>query len=91
LLPYFSRPTECLLTRYIEWIDTIFAKHGAAAPAICSSRKQGNRGPMAGKRTLYDKLVDSHTVRPLDPNGNDVLLYVDRTVLNEYTSPQAFT
>lgn len=42
-------------------------------------------------RTLYDKLVDDHTVRSLDTEGRDVLLYVDRTVLNEYTSPQAFT
>jgi 3-isopropylmalate/(R)-2-methylmalate dehydratase large subunit len=41
--------------------------------------------------TLYDKLVDSHMVRPLDADGRQVLLYVDRTVLNEYTSPQAFT
>ncbi len=42
-------------------------------------------------RTLYDKLVDAHTVRPLDDEAREVLLYVDRTVLNEYTSPQAFT
>lgn len=42
-------------------------------------------------RTLYDKLVDSHVVRPLDEAGSQVLLYIDRTVLNEYTSPQAFT
>ncbi|KCZ93097.1 isopropylmalate isomerase large subunit [Hyphomonas hirschiana VP5] len=40
---------------------------------------------------MYDKLVDSHTVRALDAGGGEVLLYVDRTVLNEYTSPQAFT
>lgn len=40
-------------------------------------------------RTLYDKLVDAHVVRNLDDSGL-VLLYVDRTVLNEYTSPQAF-
>jgi len=40
-------------------------------------------------RTLYDKLIDAHTVRRLDDDGL-VLLYVDRTVLNEYTSPQAF-
>ncbi|MGE6697231.1 3-isopropylmalate dehydratase large subunit [Hyphomonas sp. NPDC076900] len=46
---------------------------------------------MAAFRTLYDKLVDSHTVRSLDAEGREVLLYVDRTVLNEYTSPQAFT
>ncbi|MBR0896752.1 3-isopropylmalate dehydratase large subunit [Bradyrhizobium tropiciagri] len=41
--------------------------------------------------TLYDKLVDSHTVRSLSEDGRQLLLYVDRTVLNEYTSPQAFT
>ena len=40
-------------------------------------------------RTLYDKLIDAHVVRKLDDDGL-VLLYVDRTVLNEYTSPQAF-
>lgn len=42
-------------------------------------------------RTLYDKLVDSHTVARLDPAGDTVLLYIDRSILNEYTSPQAFT
>jgi 3-isopropylmalate/(R)-2-methylmalate dehydratase large subunit len=42
-------------------------------------------------RTLYDKLVDSHCVRAFDDAGDSLLLYIDRTVLNEYTSPQAFT
>lgn len=42
-------------------------------------------------RTLYDKIVDAHVVRSLDAEGAQVLLYVDRTVLNEYTSPQAFS
>ncbi|MEH2471739.1 3-isopropylmalate/(R)-2-methylmalate dehydratase large subunit [Nitrobacteraceae bacterium AZCC 2161] len=42
-------------------------------------------------KTLYDKLVDSHTVQTSDRDGRQLLLYVDRTVLNEYTSPQAFT
>lgn len=46
---------------------------------------------MKKARTLYDKLVDSHLVRKLDEQGEQLLLYVDRTVLNEYTSPQAFT
>ena len=40
-------------------------------------------------RTLYQRIVDSHTVRPLGDDGQ-VLLYIDRQVLNEYTSPQAF-
>lgn len=46
---------------------------------------------MSQSRTLYDKLVDGHSVRSFDAAGNALLLYVDRTVLNEYTSPQAFT
>ncbi|MDP1989116.1 3-isopropylmalate dehydratase large subunit, partial [Phenylobacterium sp.] len=46
---------------------------------------------MTPPRTLYDKLVDAHTVARLDEDGSTVLLYVDRSVLNEYTSPQAFT
>ncbi|MBR1221987.1 3-isopropylmalate dehydratase large subunit [Bradyrhizobium sp. U87765 SZCCT0131] len=45
---------------------------------------------MASPRTLYDKICDAHSVRRLDDAGR-MLLYVDRTVLNEYTSPQAFT
>ena len=40
-------------------------------------------------RTLYQRIVDAHTVRPLGDTGQ-ILLYVDRQVLNEYTSPQAF-
>ncbi|MEK6419042.1 MAG: 3-isopropylmalate dehydratase large subunit [Burkholderia gladioli] len=39
-------------------------------------------------RTLYQKLVDSHTVAPLD--ADNVLLYADLHLMNEYTSPQAF-
>ena len=42
-------------------------------------------------RTLYRKIVDSHTVRHLADDGTGpILLYVDRQILNEYTSPQAF-
>lgn len=46
---------------------------------------------MTAPRTLYDRLVDDHTVARLDPDGATVLLYIDRSILNEYTSPQAFT
>ncbi len=42
---------------------------------------------MAGK-TLYDKLWDAHVVR-IDPNGT-ALLYIDRHLVHEVTSPQAF-
>lgn len=39
-------------------------------------------------RTLYQKLVDSHTVARID--DQHVLLYADFHIMNEYTSPQAF-
>ncbi|MDQ2694276.1 MAG: 3-isopropylmalate dehydratase large subunit [Pseudomonadota bacterium] len=42
---------------------------------------------MAGK-TLYDKLWDAHVVRS-DPDGT-TLLYIDRHLVHEVTSPQAF-
>ena len=45
---------------------------------------------MTPTRTLYDKHIDSHTVCKLDDQGH-VLLYIDRQVINEYTSPQAFS
>ena len=42
---------------------------------------------MTGK-TLYDKLWDAHVVRS-DPDGT-TLLYIDRHLVHEVTSPQAF-
>ena len=39
-------------------------------------------------KTLYQKIVDSHTVKVID--SNTVLLYCDIHFANEYTSPQAF-
>ncbi|MED7666457.1 3-isopropylmalate dehydratase large subunit [Pseudomonas moraviensis subsp. stanleyae] len=45
---------------------------------------------MNSPRTLYQKHIDSHTVCALDDQGH-VLLYIDRQVANEYTSPQAFS
>jgi 3-isopropylmalate/(R)-2-methylmalate dehydratase large subunit len=42
---------------------------------------------MTGK-TLYDKLWNQHLVREAD--GGDALIYIDRQLLHEVTSPQAF-
>ena len=39
-------------------------------------------------RTLYRKLVDAHTVAALD--DENMLLFCDLHLMNEYTSPQAF-
>ena len=43
---------------------------------------------MAMARTLYDKLWDSHVVR--EETDGTVLLYVDRHLVHEVTSPQAY-
>lgn len=45
---------------------------------------------MLQAKTLYQKLLDAHTIREMDSEGN-ILLYIDRSILNEYTSPQAFS
>ena len=45
-------------------------------------------GPADAPRTLYRKLVDGHTVAALDEQN--VLLFCDLHLMNEYTSPQAF-
>ncbi|UGA54068.1 3-isopropylmalate dehydratase large subunit [Vibrio sp. VB16] len=45
---------------------------------------------MTSAKTLYEKFIESHTVCTLDDIGH-VLLYIDKQVLNEYTSPQAFS
>jgi 3-isopropylmalate/(R)-2-methylmalate dehydratase large subunit len=42
---------------------------------------------MAGK-TLYDKLWDSHLVKQRDDGSS--LIYIDRHIIHEVTSPQAF-
>jgi 3-isopropylmalate/(R)-2-methylmalate dehydratase large subunit len=49
---------------------------------------------MSAPKTLYDKIVDEHRILSFDESGEAgerLLLYIDRTVLNEYTSPQAFS
>lgn len=43
---------------------------------------------MAAARTLYDKLWDEHVVH-VEPDGTTIL-YIDRHLVHEVTSPQAF-
>jgi hypothetical protein len=52
-----------------------------------SSRISLRRPPMTA-RTLYDKLWDSHVVRR--EGDGTALLYIDRHLVHEVTSPQAF-
>jgi 3-isopropylmalate/(R)-2-methylmalate dehydratase large subunit len=43
--------------------------------------------PMAKPRTLYDKIWDDHVI---ETSGGTSLIYVDRHLVHEVTSPQAF-
>lgn len=65
-----------------------YLKYATVAYFIIAVYKQGD--VMIQPKTLYDKIIDTHTIRQLDDQGN-VLLYIDRSILNEYTSPQAFS
>ena len=42
---------------------------------------------MSDPRTLYDKIWDEHV---LDTKGDLSLIYIDRHLVHEVTSPQAF-
>jgi 3-isopropylmalate/(R)-2-methylmalate dehydratase large subunit len=53
------------------------------------TRMHRNLGAGLVPRTLYRKLVDSHSVAQLDEQN--VLLFCDLHLMNEYTSPQAFS
>ena len=60
------------------------SKFAMNRPGVCRTRF-----PMAMlARTLYDKLWDSHVVRS-EADGT-ALLYIDRHLVHEVTSPQAY-
>ncbi|MEM1401378.1 MAG: aconitase family protein, partial [Pseudomonadota bacterium] len=44
---------------------------------------------MQAPRTLYDKIWDSHVI-DTGPEGSGTLIYIDRHLVHEVTSPQAF-
>lgn len=56
-----------------------------AKPSLSKISQKNLRKNMA--RTLYDKIWDSHLV---DDDGSSQVIYVDRQLIHEVTSPQAF-
>ena len=42
------------------------------------------------KKTLYDKLWEEHIVRGEKTDDSNCLIYIDRHLIHEVTSPQAF-
>src|ERR1700757_711332 len=55
---------------------------------FCKSRSSQVSNSMAKPRTLYDKIWDDHLVHT-EPDGVS-LIYIDRHLVHEVTSPQAF-
>ena len=53
-----------------------------------SETSRPDRPATAGARTLYDKLWDAHVVSQADDGS--ALIYIDRQMLHEVSSPQAF-
>ncbi len=52
------------------------------------NKDAGMEAPKPAPRTLYEKLWDAHVVAPLD--ADSALLHIDRQLLHEVSSPQAF-
>jgi len=52
-----------------------------------STKPFATRSALSAGRTLYDKIWDDHVV---DDDGMSSLLYIDRHLVHEVTSPQAF-
>jgi len=63
--------------------------HQAAAfvPTARRNALKPTFSSLAAARTLYDKIWDDHLV---DDDGKSSLIYVDRHLVHEVTSPQAF-
>ena len=55
--------------------------------SLIASQHRDSALDASGPRTLYDKIWDDHLV---DDDGMSSLIYVDRHLVHEVTSPQAF-
>ena len=73
--------------------EATMAPRAGLSPRCCCAIIQGSRTRLRTAvamtaRTLYDKLWDSHVVRR--ESDGTALLYIDRHLVHEVTSPQAF-
>lgn len=78
-----------LLSLSIEGVTPFLApqQHGASPKATPSHKSTTQTALFSAPRTLYDKIWDDHVV---DDDGLSSLLYIDRHLVHEVTSPQAF-
>jgi 3-isopropylmalate dehydratase len=79
--------------RVVVALALLFGTTGAFVPRtarIASRRRHARAAPMmAEPRTLFDKIWDSHQVVP-GTEDKAALIYIDRHLVHEVTSPQAF-
>lgn len=83
-------PTVLVLTTTTTVVDCLVPllnRPGAAVARTTSFLSATAASGGTGPRTLYDKIWDDHVV---DDDGLSTLLYVDRHLVHEVTSPQAF-
>src|ERR1700685_581924 len=60
-----------------------------ALPSLISGNfPAGGKANRMAARTLYEKIWEAHTVR--EEPGQPTLIYIDRHLIHEGTSPQAF-
>eukprot|EP00568_Trieres_chinensis_P006004 CAMPEP_0183301382 /NCGR_PEP_ID=MMETSP0160_2-20130417/7522_1 /TAXON_ID=2839 ORGANISM="Odontella Sinensis, Strain Grunow 1884" /NCGR_SAMPLE_ID=MMETSP0160_2 /ASSEMBLY_ACC=CAM_ASM_000250 /LENGTH=828 /DNA_ID=CAMNT_0025463995 /DNA_START=106 /DNA_END=2592 /DNA_ORIENTATION=+ len=77
-------PARCFVPAVPSFARTRVAVSSSSSSASSSLRMSADGG---GPRTLYDKIWDDHVV---DDDGLSALLYIDRHLVHEVTSPQAF-
>jgi len=78
------RVTAALALLFFNSVSAFVPHAGRRATSFVSSSNLYAEGK---PRTLYDKIWDDHLV---DDDGLSALLYVDRHLVHEVTSPQAF-
>lgn len=74
----------------MKLINSALASFLLAAPAAAfapAAQLAARKTAIDAGRTLYDKIWDDHIV---DDDGESSLLYIDRHLVHEVTSPQAF-
>ena len=76
-------PLVTLLTLPVAVAFVPVSRRAAIKSSTSSSLNAASDGP----RTLYDKIWDDHVV---EDDGMSSLIYVDRHLVHEVTSPQAF-
>lgn len=75
------------MEKWLVTISLLATRVTCFRPLTFLSSPRLSRSSLSAGRTLYDKIWDDHLV---DDDGLSSLIYVDRHLVHEVTSPQAF-